>query len=459
MLRLKLSSLGVQKLLLGILFIGSFTLIFLLNNNYPIYADDWIYYFIFGQEEPVKIGGVSDIVISQYNHYILWGGRSVVHIIAQILLTLDSLLRAILNSLVYVLFTLLIYKISNKRNAYSPILYAVLFFMIWLSIPYFPQTVLWTTGNANYLWGTTIVLLFLYPFYSYYIDGKAKDSNFIRCFSFIAGIVAGWTNENIAVTFIFLLIVLLLYLKLTNKQIPRWMIFGFVGSVIGCSIMLLAPGNFVRSAGTNQFLSLDDKSLAEVLLFKLRNVYLIYKNLDQIKLLIILYICLFAGQFLLQKQNIDKKKRYGSLLFFIAAHISALVMLGSPIFPPRAAFCTVTFLIIANGILLSEFNCNKYQKISTGTICLVLLLFFIPSYKALYANVDMFKDRVNEREAIIRESVNKDNFNIIFKKGISLPSFFDYEDLSVDASDWRNKAFSNYYEIESVRLIIDDEKK
>lgn len=452
-----------RNIFLGILVLFSFIFIYILNYNFPIHSDDWVYTFIFGQDETIRINNIVDIFPSQYHHYMLWGGRSVVHFIAQILLMLESIPRAIANSTVYCLFLFFIYKLSNKGTSDSPILFTILFCTAWLSLPYFPQTVLWTTGSANYLWGTTIGICFLYPAYCYFLNSessKESPKNYVANYLyFVAGILTGWTNENLAIAIIFLLISLLIYLKISHQYIPKWILMGLIGTIIGCTIMLLAPGNLIRSTEINEALGLNEKTLKDLFLYKARNIYLIYKYLPQINLLTILYLCLFAAHILWIKRTINNKKIYGSFIFLLAAHLSIFVMMGSPIFPPRATFCSITFLMIANGILLSELNYNKYQKSASLMVLLILLIVFYFSYIKRYESITVFKNEIKEREMLINEAKNNKDYNIIFTKKLHLPYYFDFEDLSRETSDWRNKAFSKYYNIESVQLIVSDENK
>ena len=48
--------------------------------------------------------------------YMNWTGRSVVHIIARLFLLMPKIVFNFMNPLIYVLLTILIYKISTKDN-------------------------------------------------------------------------------------------------------------------------------------------------------------------------------------------------------------------------------------------------------------------------------------------------------------------------------------------------------
>ena len=152
------------KSIFFILVVIFFALILLLNLIYPLYADDWAYAFIYGSKTPQKIKGLSDIIDSQYYHYFRHGGRTIVHIIAQLLLLTKGYWADIINSVAYIIFAYLIYKICNINRKINPSLFFFINILIWFFQPGFAQSVLWITGSANYLWGTLIITAFIYFF-------------------------------------------------------------------------------------------------------------------------------------------------------------------------------------------------------------------------------------------------------------------------------------------------------
>ena len=100
----------LKTIVFGLVAAVCFILIFLLNRKYPLCLDDWTYSFVYGENPAKRISSMSDIFRSQYNHYFMWGGRSVVHFIAQWLLMQNECLLDILNSLVYTAYVFLLYK-------------------------------------------------------------------------------------------------------------------------------------------------------------------------------------------------------------------------------------------------------------------------------------------------------------------------------------------------------------
>ena len=88
--------------------------IFTLNYLHPLYLDDWAYVLFVDDYatlyESHRIESIWEIFVSQYNHYMTWGGRTVAHVIAQTLLYMPQIVHDILNTIVYLLFIYQEYK-------------------------------------------------------------------------------------------------------------------------------------------------------------------------------------------------------------------------------------------------------------------------------------------------------------------------------------------------------------
>lgn len=83
------------------------------------------------------------------------------------------------------------------------------------------QNILWLVGSCNYLWGTTLVLLFLL-LYRLNLDVKCKNSIIIAILMLIFGIMAGWTNENNAAALLIILVLFSVYRLYNKKNITIW---------------------------------------------------------------------------------------------------------------------------------------------------------------------------------------------------------------------------------------------
>ncbi|MDR2955690.1 MAG: DUF6056 family protein [Prevotella sp.] len=438
----KLSIIFSSRILLIIVFALIFISIYLLNIAYPLFAEDWDYSFIWTPtfDSPVRISGIDDILTSQYNHYMFWGGRTINHIIAQALLMISPFWHDLLNSLIYLLFVFLIYSISNFGKKVNVAFLLLIAIALWFSLPNFTSTTLWITYSSNYLWSTTIILLFIYPYYNSYINKKARNNTFLPIAIFFGGIACGWTNENMAVALVsFLLIILFLY-KYEKQDIPKWAVWGLAGVTIGCLFLFLAPGNYIRMENS---LSVP---ISQRLFIFCKNYY--YHMLAAS----VIYGLLFIINIKTGKRDTTRTK--ASLAFFIAAHIGFLVMIVPPEFTPRTLFGPVSFLIIANGILLSNIDILKEKKYELLLFSFVILLsipFFV-SYIDKLKYTRYLKDLWHQREVFVYEQKAKGIMDITFNdKQLFHKDFILYR-ISDSPDAWINKVYARYYGIKSIKL-------
>lgn len=455
-----LSGSRVQKVLLPVILTVTFILIYLLNRLYPLFAEDWDYRFIWEFEswEPNKINNLSDIIQSQYNHYMGWGGRSIVHAIDQFLLMFDARVSDLINSLAFIGFVYMIYKLANIGKSRNILVFIIAALGIWLGQPAFPTTVLWLTGSANYLWGTLIIILFIYPFCRYFYE--QKESYNTTCKSvilFIGGVFAGWTNENMGVALIFFLIVLLIVMKRWKIHIPKWAILGLAGAIIGCGFLLLAPGNFARLA----HISLDEAEgtagFISILGVRLSVLYSHFKNYLLIPSIIYLTL-LFIFVKTASKEK-RKKALYLSLLFFATAYIAHLAMIATPTYPQRALFGLISFMVIAILILYAniELKTTIFRLVNLLAILVMTGCFAIEYYKD-YRYLTHVDDFWKKRVQFVEQEKVKGKKDIVFDDHFDIyKSNFEFYDFSSFSNNWFNNTYARFYGVNSVRVKTEEE--
>ena len=374
-----------------------FTALYSLNRLTPIISDDFAYLFIYGEEG--RITSIKDIIHSQVNHYYMWGGRSVVHFIAQILLMLPTDVADLLNTLVYLSYIFLIYLHIKGRTKNSIFLFLTVNLGVWFSQPVIGDTIFWLTGSANYLWGTWLILLFLLPFrlYTGRVSRPILQAFYSMCI-FTLGILAGWTNENTAAAMLVIVIGFFIYYRSHKWSIPVWAIAGFAGAIIGFIIMIAAPGNFVRAGESTSF-SLYNLSYR---LFMWTLTFFYYSGpLFLITLISIITFSRFSRG--------DKKDKMKLVLIYAVAAIAAVyAMLASPTFPRRALFGVVTFLIIAIGICFYNLN---YKNVFLRQIRLIVvsvsLIAFLFTFYLGWKEINSYSKIVAQREVAIKQAKEK----------------------------------------------------
>ncbi len=456
----KLNEIWTSKVLLAIVAVIVLAVIFVFNRLFPLFADDWVYSFIFENsffDHSLKpIESVSDIFVSQYNHYFLWGGRNVVHLIDQFLLSINPFVCDLLNSLAYIALIYLIYAIANYGRKVNVGVFIFVVCFSWVFIPQLTSNVFWITGSANYLWGTLILLLFIYPFYTYFLKGEKPDDGIVRIvLMLLFGIVAGWTNENTVPPILLMIFILGIYLY-RKKILPKWMLAGFIGLCIGYAVMVLAPGNYVRMEF--ELVHAEKMSDASMLsIFTGRLGRMMSKNYLLYMLPVIaVYIIMF---FIYRKyrdtdNSLTKKKLYVSVAFFFAGHISFFIMLASTTFPLRAMFGMILYLSIAIGLLYSEIKIDTPRKAIVNSIFVILLLCLYSfdvwrKYPSIYLISETFKDR----ELLLEQQKSEGIQDIVFEARIGFHEKYGFQDLEPDSTAWMNKEYAKFHGIRSVKAL------
>lgn len=449
-----------NKLLLSVAVLVTFIGIYALNYYYPLFNDDWLYSFVFGRNTD-RLSSFADVIESQYNHYFLWGGRSIAHTIAQSFLLIGETWADILNSLAYVALITLIYAITNFRHRINPFLYIGISALIWFLTPELMICIAWLTGSANYLWGCMLVISILYPYSMYYLkhdNTKQQKDSIFKCIIFLVwGIIAGWTNENLVaglLSFIFLFILLLKYEK---KVIPKWAIFGFIGVAIGCFIMLSAPGNFIRN-------KIELNTIHGIADSKPELSYYYYRMISVIKTFFvygivptIIYIVTAIAHWKWGKKEYKQAVYRLSLLFFIMAIVATVVMAAAPIFPERVWFSIIVMIITATLLLYMNFDFSfRPLYIANYIIWIPLVALFFTSYFFSLKDIIRLRDTFEKREQLVLEGKQDGSMNFLFYDRFipqEYPIFTQkvYDIPHLEDNLWE-EAYAKYYRIGSIKI-------
>ena len=448
---------------------------YILNYLTPMsFGDDFVYSFIWqghSEYEPLsdsamRVSSLQDLLISQWEHYLTWSGRSVSHTIAQFFLWVGKDVFNIFNALISVLLVIEIYWCADKGKVtfdFNITRLIFVFLAIWAFTPAFSSVFLWLTGACNYLWTVVLLLGFLLPYVYkyYYFTDKFTNNNWFWIVMFFFGIIAGWSNEN---STCWIIIFLFMFILANRKQdsIEIWMFTGLAGLIIGYALLMLAPGNVVRlhaemGAYFDWFANIWGLIKAN---FNMLVVVLCFQFL-------LWYFCL-RSLFILKIKavNSDVVKRERALvqiLCILSLGMTAL-MLFSPSFPPRSAFPGTIFLVIAATLLLRFQNDSSVLFIGKNTkkfLGIVGAIFFLITSSATLYSFYNYHMQIQNIVSFVKQSKQvKDQIVIVHSlmpvsetvanmTGLRLLFY----KMSEDANDWRNVAFSRYYGIKGIRMI------
>lgn len=421
-----------------------------LNFLTPLVADDFEYFF--------KTTSFSTILTDEYHQYLTWTGRSVVHIIARVFLLMPKIVFNFLNPLAYVLVTYLIYKISIFSNKkYLTFRYILISILLWLFIPSYGEVFLWETGAANYLWGSLIILAFLYQYHRTVLTNEEMNSKKLSkpLLLFLLGTLAGWCNENTSGGALLLVIMYMLLTKFLNKKkIPFWMITGAIGNALGLAIMVVAPGNKVRSA----YFERSTWSLPRKLITGMGTVLEALEQNAALLLIVATIVIVLSYYFRRNKLNF-----LISLGYLLAGFATVFVLSLSPagLNWGRSYYGGILFIIMA--IIISWPETFKEIRSSVQSVFVILSvllgLLFVSQFYRGAIDIYLTYTRTNEGYNYIRHQKSLGNLNqvypdIIYSPKTAYPGYStSLSKPRVDPNAQINRSLAKYFKIESIRAV------
>lgn len=324
-----------SKKILGILTIIllgiSILVMYLTHRRVPFMMDDLWYSTMLSEDTPIRT--LWDIVKSQIWHYKNWGGRSMTHGILQLTLLTGEQVADILN----IIFTLLlagsICLVARQRHLGA--FFGATAMVLGLNANW-KMSMFWQAGAANYLYITVFILLFVFC----YLREVGEDTTVsplpgIVFWILPLGILAGWSNENMGPAVWLLSVAVILTTAKKKSRIPCWMLVGSVSALLGSIMVIVAPGNFVRSSQA------PDREYGFLWRLFMRCYAEGKATMEYLfPTLLVLAAVLLVGKCTL-KTPIGRQNIYLLLL----ALLSWGAMVLSPHYPDRASFGTMVFLI------------------------------------------------------------------------------------------------------------------
>lgn len=436
-----------KKSVFRCLIIITFLVMFILNNLTPLLADDYVYLY--------KTKSWMTILIDEYNQYMTWTGRSVVHIIARVFLLLPKGIFNVFNALAYTIVTYLVYRLTlqkqgEKYNSFRFIIIQVLF---WLFIPAFGEVFLWETGSANYLWGSLIILSFLYVYHREIIEEHVFMKRKLMIFlMFALGILAGWCNENTSGGALLIVLGYLGWQLYTKRKIHLWMLTGVIGNIIGLAVMALAPGNKIRATYfTRSTWSLPRKLMTGIItIFEQMKEHL---SLFLVMLIILLVLYAYISQ--------DKKRVFLSVIYFISGIATMLVLSISPaaLDYGRSYYGAILFLIIAFSMSLPNYKVNIRFSPIYSVLYVIFVCSFFMNVMVGVSDIILSKLDLTKQYGYLVEQEKKGNLNPVFPN-MPYSNTTKYSAYSNHLSHVRtnpeaqvNRSIAKYYGLESVRSV------
>lgn len=450
-----------------------FLIMFGLNCLTPlIFGDDYVYKFVWQYQQTMntpfpetarRITSFSDIMLSQWNHYFSWSGRSVAHIIVQFFAWKGKFLFNFFNAIVFIILVLQISWIANGgecslKTLKSDII-CLIFFYFWAFTAGFNIVFLWIPGACNYVWTMMILLLFLmiYTYKYYHLSSLINMSQRFSFGLFLLGIIAGWTNEN-TVCWVILFLGFWLYQLYKVNRLEKWMIFGFSGLCIGYYLLIFAPGNMARAV------EITGHSLIYMSWDYLKRRLAMFCIIELFQLVLWFYI--FTALIRIKRSKVINTFVLRSIIlakvFCLLSFLSNVIMLFAPDFQQRSGFPSLVFLIIAvllfihierlSGINFVDYNVKRFLKIVGTCYFLVTVsttfwgLNCINEYTTSVIEMAQVSNKGHVLEIPSAPKISK---SLWYVTGLHLL----FNELSDNENNTKNLSFSRYYGIKGIRVV------
>ncbi len=431
-----------------------FVMVFAYNILTPYLSDD-----IFYKTDVERANSFWDLIKQQYNEYLSNSGRIIGQFNIRLSLINDKIFFNVINSIMFVTLSLLIYVNIDGRKKYDICLLIIIVCVIWRYSVEFGQTILWICGACNYLWGSVIILGFI-TFYRSKLKNINADYGIgtaVLCFIF--GVIAGWCNENTSGGG-FLLILMFTFTacikrhKANIKKISAYMVAAHAGMICGMLGMLMAPGIANRA-------SVMEDNYTGLVGYLSRFYKCCMVIQEHFMELLIIFVITTIIAIVCQKKKESVMNH--TIPFFLASAATAFALIIAP--PPmdRAYFGAGVFLMIAclqsfTFALNEKIDWHKAVKYSL-TVILVIWLFFV--YLENLVNLGRIWREENERIALIQEAVEREEERVVvpqyrpaFKNRFSVAHD---SDMTEDPEYWINLFYGGYYEIDTIIAIPRDE--
>ncbi len=402
----------------------------ILSHSVLLSPDDYNYTFVQGTNNTERVDNISNAIQTAKFFYNNWTGRVIPHVLIGVFRNLPNLVYEISNSIVFIIFIVLITKVLNKKSSFLSLL-GVFGYLAFSMM--FGEKFAWISGSFNYLWPCTFLVIFIYYFYNYFEDEK-KLNIFSKIALILFAFIVGFLHENVAFVGGAFLVCLILFnikkfLKFDkNKKIV--VILTFIMFCLGAFATIFAPGNLSRMGQVT-----GDKTFSWEFMQN-------YKDNKFVLIAVVasMIIAFFVQNFETIKQNKNFKKLDYSeikkqfLYFILPSLIATIPMAVISYFPPRAflAYEVMFMIVFSRNIEIISEHLKKYNVlIAIISLACTLIVFgkFSPSTLGQINYIIPYKAKVT---AQYEQSVKTGEKDVLVSK-------FEYANW-IHADDWINIA-------------------
>lgn len=306
---------------------------------------------------------------TQVKEYMEWSGKFVGHYMARVLLSGPEWVHPILTPIMFMLLVAggsLLALGAQWRERLCAWHLVVVAGLVWIALPAFGTVFFWRTGTGDYGYSLVWATLFLVP-YRMWADRADFRLPGGALFVF-AGILAGWSNENVGMLAILTALSVAVFRWRASGRVHLWAIAGIAGAALGWSMMMAAPGNAIRLAAVGGVEKIPLASMKALLRF------VQFWSTEQIEMLPYFLAALLLAWMLRRRGLLKPAAWIPAVVFFLMAQASLAAFIASPSTPYRAMSATFFFTALCPFSLLVALNPTSLKARALFTIFCALLL-------------------------------------------------------------------------------------
>lgn len=306
---------------------------------------------------------------TQVKEYMEWSGKFVGHYMARVLLSGPEWVHPVLTPIMFMLLVAggaLLALGAQWRERLCAWHLVVVAGLVWIALPAFGTVFFWRTGTGDYGYSLVWATLFLVP-YRMWADRATFSLSGGALFVF-AGILAGWSNENVGMLAILTALGVTVFRWRASGRVQLWAIAGIAGAVLGWSMMMAAPGNAIRLAAVGGVEKIPLASMKALLRF------VQFWSTEQIEMLPYFLAALLLAWMLRRRGLLKPTAWIPAVVFFLMAQASLAAFIASPSTPYRAMSATFFFTALCPFSLLVALNPTSLKARALFTIFCALLL-------------------------------------------------------------------------------------
>ena len=327
-------------------------------------SDDTIYQFVWPYDNESfsrPISSILDVIKSQYIHYQVLNGRSIIHFFVQLF---DGIIgKEVCNIISSILFGSLIYMASTiaSQGKNTLLEISIILAMTFLLIPGFHNVFLLFVGQFNYLWTAVATIGFIFI-----VNHIREKEISVRLLSLsLSSFFFGWLHEGITFPIALTLIVYCIC-NYQRKNILKSPFFYYTFFyTLGAIVCLFSPGTMQRIG--------QQEPLSQLMIqkFILGGVNLLHLRIS--------YLMLAVSLFSFYKEKEMWKKHFLQYKFFYLTWLFSFIpVFGSGSTETRVIFYTEFIaMIITTSLLLNHKSFKNPKSIIISCNIAILLMYTI----------------------------------------------------------------------------------